>query len=78
MTIDELIKKISQDLSEAFLGSDELKGFYEDAAEIAIDTIFAALQEPTEEMLDEARWYCDVPINTWQTMLNASPLKPKE
>lgn len=82
MTRCELIEELGECLFQADVGDGAMKLYYakhhyESMATIALDTIFAALKEPTEEMLDEARRYCDVPINTWQAMLNASPLAPK-
>lgn len=79
MTRDELREKVADALSNLFLGSQELRGFYEDAADAAIDTIFAALKDPTREIAKA--WFNTSGIDfseDWQAMLSASPLAPEK
>lgn len=78
MTRDELIEKVARaiyvadDMDETY---EEMETFFKCLATSAIDTIFTALKEPTDEMeksaIDAAEDDC-----LWQAMLNASPLAP--
>lgn len=54
-------------------------GHYLELADAAIDTIFAALKEPTREIAKA--WFSTSGIDfseDWQAMLSASPLAPEK
>ncbi len=86
MASKELIEELAEDLFQADRGEDAKKMYYakehyENMARIALSTIFAVLQEPTEGMIDLVPvpyrcgrdWRQDAKA-TYLAMLNASPL----
>ncbi|WP_109368306.1 hypothetical protein [Ochrobactrum soli] len=79
MPSKELITELGEMLFEADQGGFAKhlyypREHYENMARIAISTILAALQEPTEGMTANGYVHCYNPERTWQTMLEASPL----
>lgn len=92
MTREELIEKVAISIHETMWANvdfDRLHGqqkkHLRKEAEIAVNTIFAALKEPTEEMIDAyfnnslaATTMAGICANDWQSMLAASPLAPEE
>lgn len=86
MTRDELIERVAEAIHKERNGFGcmawaRTQAVYKDAyrsdARASINTIFAALKEPTEEMTVNGYVHCYKPLSTWQAMLNASPLAPK-
>lgn len=79
MASKELIEKVARAIKNAdreiCSGLDDL---YEEQARAAISTILAALQEPTEEMINKSRGYyvgsTPYAVLHYKAMLNASPL----
>lgn len=84
MTRDELREKVAQSIcysdmyEDVFdvLSADQKEQFICNA-DAALDTIFAALKEPTEEMM-KTIGATSVQRLVWHKMLSASPLAPKE
>ncbi|WP_273785684.1 hypothetical protein [Brucella intermedia] len=81
----DLIETVAQKMQEKWSGGHinwdrlhgQLKKDYLDIAEVAADTILAALKDPSEHMLAEAM-YLDRPVYVWRAMLNASALGEKD
>ncbi|KAB2693360.1 hypothetical protein [Brucella intermedia] len=69
--IEKVARAIMHDENTYRVGGEE---YCETVARIAISTVLAALQEPTEGMLDacEENWYYGGVL--WKPMLAASPL----
>lgn len=75
MASKELIEKVAQAIADADMEDYEPHShFYNALAKAAISTILAALQEPTEGMLDACgeNWYYGGVL--WKPMLAASAL----
>lgn len=88
MTRDELREKVARAICYSDMNDDvfdELFAYQKEQficnADAAIDTIFAALKEPTEEMIDaffEQQSGDEEPTKSWELMLSASPLAPEK
>jgi len=85
MTRDEMIEKVAESIYRDRNGAgckhwnrlpNSHRHPYLQDAKSAIDTIFAALQDPTEEMM-RAIGATSVQRLVWQAMLAASPLAPE-
>lgn len=68
--IEKVARAIMHDENTYRVGGEE---YCETVARIAIATIRAALQEPTEEMFEKGKEQYSA-YYVWQSMLNASPL----
>lgn len=84
MTRDELREKVARAICYSDMNEDvfdALSAYQKEQficnADAAIDTIFAALKEPTEEMETAAIDAGDDDC-LWQAMLSASPLAPSK
>lgn len=84
MTRNELREKVARAICYSDMNEDvfdALSAYQKEQftcnAEAALDTIFAALKEPTEDMTVNGYVHCYKPSQTWQAMLSASPLAPK-
>lgn len=79
MTRDELIKEIAYQLAIEKAGGEGTipdPVFFEGMAKVAIETVFYALKEPTEEMVSAGNEYGAFigAYGIWKDMLSASPL----
>lgn len=83
MTREELIEKVRYTIDTLWNSEVDEK----EAALIILNSIFAALKEPSGEMKTNGvnsllpdTVYCDQPMarNCWQAMLSASPLAPEK
>lgn len=75
MTRDELIEKVAVIIR----GHDPDYDTYAETAQDILNAIFAALKEPTEEMIDaffEQQSYEETADKSWKLMLSSSPLAP--
>ena len=81
----ELIETVAQKMQAKWSGGlinwdrlhGQLKKDYRDIAEVAVDAIHAALQEPNRPMSEIGQPYVRVGYDAWdvwRAMLNASPL----